>query len=299
MNKKHLSTILFFTVLMIVFTLQANAKTLLRLNPQKGATYEMTMDMQNKMDQQMMGQQVKIDQHIVMVTTMHVADLLPNGNFLIDYSYKAIRMDINAMGQVTSFDSDKSDNNPALSPLKDILKAKLKIEVTPLGKTVKVEGFEQFAQLMSNPQLAQTLSMLASEESFKANFNNTFNYFPEEMVDKGDTWSIKTKMPTLMNSEIAVDYKVLDISKEDIRLAVNADINMDSPIEQQGMTMNLKLAGNQTGTMALDPSDGMMRGSDLKMKFNMEIKMKNPQSGEDMTIPMVMDATVKINVDKK
>ncbi len=299
MKKQRFTFLVAVLLLVAGMTMQAQSKTLLRLNPEKGATYAMKVDMVNKMDQQMMGQQVKMDQHIVMVTGMKVLDRLPNGNILMEYGYNSFKMDIDAMGKTVSYDTERSDNDPAFGSLGDILKAKLKLEVTPLGKTVKVEGIEQYAQLMSNPQTAQVFASLANEEAFKSNFDNTFNYFPEAAVGKGDSWTVHAKMPALMNTTIDVVYKVLDLSKSQADLEVKADINMDTPIEQQGMTMNLKMAGNQSGTMAVNPEDGMLVSSDLAMKFNMEMKMKNPQSGEDMTIPMVMDATVKIVMEKK
>jgi len=61
----------------------------------------------------------------------------------------------------------------------------------------------------------------------------------------------------------------------------------------------VKLTGTQNGNMVLDPTDGWLRSSDLIQKFNMKLKTKNPQSGEDMEIPVISNTVTKITILKK
>jgi hypothetical protein len=70
-------------------------------------------------------------------------------------------------------------------------------------------------------------------------------------------------------------------------------------MEQMGMKMDVKMAGKQSGKMVINATDGWLTGSDLIQKFDMNMKVKNPQSGEDMVIPMVINSVVNIAVVKK
>jgi len=102
-----------------------------------------------------------------------------------------------------------------------------------------------------------------------------------------------------MNMETTLNFEVASMDKHETVLNVVSDVNMDSPVEQSGMKMNMKMKGTQTGTMTIDTRDGWFRTSDLNQKFDMKLKMKNPQSGEDMEIPIVVNSVTKMTVIKK
>lgn len=292
---------LFVVAIFLVANLaQAQSKVLLRLNLQKGTSYEMTMAMTNNIDQEMMGQKMKIDQKMEMLLTYQVLDLLPNGNFLVEYSMQNMKMDMNVNGQQIIMDSNGDASDPMNASLKGIVGNKIKIELNKMGQVERVEGLEEYAKKLSeNPQLAQSMQMFSDEKNFKSFIGQSFNYFPENEIIKGDKWISTAKLPALMNMEIKMNFEVADIKPEQIDLNVISDINIDTPIEQMGMKMNMKVTGTQNGTMIIDLTDGWLRSSDLTQKFDMKMKMKNPQSGEDMEIPMVMNSVAKITVVKK
>jgi len=292
---------LFVVAILLVGNLsQAQSKVLLRLNLQKGTSYEMTMAMTNNIDQEMMGQKMKIDQKMEMLLTYQVLDLLPNGNFLVEYSMQNMKMDMNVNGQQIIMDSNGDASDPMNASLKSIVGNKIKIELNKMGHVERVEGLEEYAKKLSeNPQLAQSMQMFSDEKNFKSFIGQSFNYFPENEITKGDKWTSTAKLPALMNMEIKMNFEVADIKPEQIDLNVISDVNIDAPIEQMGMKMNMKVIGTQNGTMIIDLTDGWLRSSDLTQKFDMKMKMKNPQSGEDMEIPMVMNSVAKITVVKK
>lgn len=299
--KSRLFTLVVIAILLTSNAIQAKSKVLLRLNLQKGATYEMTMALNNLMDQEMMGQKMKMDQKMTMIISYQVLDVLPNSNFLIEYSLLKMKMDMNVNGQLISMDSEGTDeSNPVAGLLKNMAKVKIKMEMTPRGAVEKVEGLDQYASALgNNPQMAQAMQMFMNEKNFGSFVGQTFNYFPENKVEKGGKWTASFKLPALMNMETIMNFEVASIGKDQVILNVSSDINMDTPIEQGGMKINLKMTGTQTGTMTVDSGDGWLRQSDLNQKIDMTMKMKNPQTNEDMEIPMVMNAITKITVIKK
>lgn len=299
MRTKLISLIL-FVILFVVNSSEAASKVLLRLNLQKGTTYEMTMVSTNQIDQEMMGQKMKIDQNIEMVFSYTVLDILPDKNFLIEYTFQRMKMKMNMSGQEFNMDSESADSNPMNAPLKDLLSLKLKMILNPKGEVIKVEGLEEYAQKLSgNQQMAQAMQMFTDEENFKSFFAQTFNYFPENEVAVGDQWKSTIKTPALMNTEITMVFEVAAIENNQVYLNVAAVVDMETPIEQMGMKMNVKMAGKQSGKMTIGATDGWLTSSDLIQKFDMNMKMKNPQSGEDMEIPMVLNSVAKISAVKK
>lgn len=301
MKKQKLSLILFLSFTLIASSSFAKEKVLLRFNLKKGTVYEMNMDMLTKIDQEVMGNQVKMDQKMDMIISITVDDELPNNNFLITYDYKSFKMAMDGMGQSIILDSDNPDeSNPAFAAMKSITDMKLKMEITPLGQVISISGLDEFSKsLAGNPQLSGMLGMFGNEEAFKSNFSQTFNYFPEDKIGTGDSWDASINMPALMNMQIAMNFKVTDISTDFVDLDVNSTVNSSSTLEPNGMKMDISIEGTQNGKMQIDPKDGMMSSSDINQKFSMLMKMKNPQSGEDMEIPMELNSTAKVTVEKK
>ena len=298
--KTKLITLIITVILFLANAVGAAPKVQLRLNLQKGTTYEMKMNSVNQIEQEMMGQKMKIDQKVDMVFAYTVLDVLPDKNFLVEYSFLSMKMDMNMNGQQMNMDSESADGNPMNTAIKDLLSLKLKLTLNPKGQVEKVEGLNEYAQKLSgNQQLAQAMKMFTDENSFKSFFAQTFSYFPENEVSVGDQWKSAIKTPELMNAEITMVYEVAAIENNQIYLNFKSVVDMETPVEQMGMKMNVKMAGNQSGKMTVNSKDGWIITTDQIQKFDMKIKMKNPQSGEDMEIPMVINSVTNIVGMKK
>lgn len=292
-------TIVSFLIFLVVVNTNTFAGKLLRLNLQKGTTYEMAMTSSNQVEQEMMGQKMKVDQKMEMVFTYKVLEVLPEQKFRIEYSFSRMKAEMNLNGQEMKINTD-SINNLTEPGLKELLSLKLVMTVNQMGQVEKVEGLNEFAQKLSgNRQLAQSMQMFTSEENFKNYFAQTFNYFPGKEVSVGDQWKTSVKVPALMNTVIEMVYAVTAIEKDMVYLDFLSNVDTNSQIEQMGMKMDVKMAGKQSGKMVVNTGDGWLTASDMTQKFDMNLKMKNPQTGEDMTIPMVINSVVNIAVTKK
>ena len=73
---------------------------------------------------------------------------------------------------------------------------------------------------------------------------------------------------------------------------------MEGQVEPLGFKADMKAKGTQTGTMDIDSSDGWVRRSDLTQKFDVNMKMKNPDSDEKTNIQMVINSVTKIACNK-
>jgi hypothetical protein len=271
-------------------------KTYLLLKLQKGATYEMATSTLNLIDQDMMGQKIQIEQVTDMVVSYQVIDVLPNGNYLIEYALSKIKLQTKMNGQETVKDSEGTDNNP----LKGLIENKLKIEISPKGEISKVEGIEEFAKKFAfDPQLAQALEMYMNEKNLKSSLSQSLGYFNENVIKVGNKWSSKVKIAALKDAESEVNYEVVGIAKNVVSLKLNSDLKIDAPIEQLGFKMDMKANAKSEGTMTVDASTGWLMASEMKDMIDMKMKFLNPQTGEDMVIPMVMNIVIKSTGSKK
>lgn len=290
-NPQRILTIL--VAIIALFSLQLSAKTLVRLNLTKGSVYEMTMSMTMNMNQEMMGQQIKIEQKMLMLLDYKVADVLPNKNFLIEYSVAQVKIDASANGQQMSMDS-QTGGNPASEKLKAMVGQVIKMEVTAAGKVEKVEGLDAFiSKIGDDKMIGQMIPMFSSDEGFKSYAGQTFSYIPENEIEQGSKWSSKTKLPTADNIDIQVDYEVASITERDLNLNVASTFGGTKQIEQMGMKMDMQIDGTQSGSMNVDTSDGWIRSQNLNQNIKMVMKMKNPQTGEDMKIPIEMKSVIE------
>ena len=297
---KHTTRILpALVATLVLFSLQLSAKTLVRLNLTKGSVYEMTMSMSSNMNQEMMGQQMKIEQKMLMVLDYKVADVLATKNFVIEYSVSQVKIDASANGQQMSMDS-QNGSDPASEKLKAMVGQVIKMEVTPAGKIEKVEGLEAFiSKIGDDKMMGQMVPMFSSDEGFKSFVGQTFSYIPEGEVEQGSKWSSKAQLTAAMNLDMQVDYELASISGKDLNMNVSSTFNGTKQIEQMGMKMDMQIDGTQTGTMAVDATDGWMKSQNLNQNIKMVMKMKNPQTGDDMSIPMDMKSVVETKSVKK
>lgn len=284
---------------MAVQMADAKSKVLLRLNLQKGDNYQMTMTSDNNIDQEMMGQQMKIVQKMVMAMSYKVLDVLPDKNYVIEYSFDKMKMDMEVNGQKMSIDSEDTTGNVASQSIKEMSSMKLKFTMNSQGKIQAIEGIGDYMEkIKNNQQLAQTLSMFTNEENFKASFGQYLGYFPDHEVEIGSKWESSFIMPALMNMDMLMHFTVADILDDQIILDVNSDVNAENSIDNNGMNLQMKVTGTQAGTMKVDLKNGFAGQTDINQKFDMKMKMKNPQTGEDMEIPMIMNAVSKVDIVK-
>jgi hypothetical protein len=295
--KNRILTLLVATI--VLFSLQLSAKTSLRLNLTKGSVYEMTVSITSNMDQEMMGQQMKIETKMLMLLDYKVADVLTNKNYLIEYTVAQVKVDVSANGQQMSMDS-QTGGNPSSEKLKAMVGQVIKMEVTPAGKVEKVEGIEAFiSKLGDDKMMAQMVPMFSSDEGFKSFVGQTFSYIPENEVEQGAKWSSKAQLTAALNMDMQVDFELASTSGKDLNLNVTSTFSGAKPVEQMGMKMDMQIDGTQSGTMVVDSSDGWMKSQNLNQNIKMVMKMKNPQTGDDMSIPIEMKSVIESKSVKK
>lgn len=295
--RTKLIPLLFVTILLFSNSLQAKNIINLRLNFHKGSTYEMTTVLNNTSEQEIKGLKTEIDQKMTTGISFHVLDILPNKNFLIEYSIQKIKMNVKMDEREANYDSESNNgNNPMNSTLKTL--PNIKIEISPLGKLISMESFK-FDSIEGDPQVFQLLFTLLGNRNMESYIGQMFNYFPVEKVEKGKKWSNSVKLATVMSLETIMNFELVNIERNQLTLNITSDINLNKPIEKESSNIDMKMTGTQSGTMTIDTTDGWLRSYDLIQKFKINIIMKDPKTKEDIENSVISNSVTKFTVVKK
>jgi hypothetical protein len=292
--KKTLRLSLTALVIFASFSFYAQ-KTDIKLNLKKGDVYMMKTQMSNVIDQDMMGMKIKVDQDVTTETEIKVADVLANGNYIIEQTYKRLTLSMNTNGQKLSFDTDVEDASSPLALLKKLKDATIKYELTPKGDISNVSGLNELITGM-DPRQANMVSGIVDKDKMAG----TFNYIPKEKVNPGDTFIKKIKLKEVMGIAVDTRYTVEKITSDEaaIRLASDMKFSPAKPIVQNGISMKMDGTGMQKGIYLIDMKTGMPKSAKTTQDIDMTVNMKNPQTGEDMAIPMKIASTVDLTVTK-
>ena len=290
---------LLIVALIISATTVSAQKTSLQLHLKKGDVYTQHTQMNNTMNQQMMGQSISMEQKTTMVTSLKVVDVSGSGNYILEQSYLQIKIDMNMNGQNMTIDTENTgSSSPLIAPFAKMKEAKVRFEVSPSGAISNVSGLNEILNVVTrnNPQTSNIIKNMVSESTLAA----AFSYLPKDKVSKGDRYTNSIKLDEMFGMEITNKYTVSSIIGNSVNLDVTCDIAFapEEPIVQNGMKMNIKITGTQNGTFVVDKSDGMATASNTKQVLDMTMSMKNPQNGQDVNIPMNINTDIKVTLTK-
>jgi len=271
-------------------------KTDIRLKLKKGDVYLMKTRMNNVVDQDMMGMKIKVDQNVTTETVLKVTDVLANGNYIVEQTYKRLAIDMNTNGQKLSYDTDVEDASSPLALLKNLKDATIKYELTPKGEISNISGLNELLTGM-NPQQAKMVSGIADKDKMAS----TFSYIPKDKVKPGDTFTKSIKLKEVMGIVVDTKYTVEKITPAEAAIRLDSDMKFSpsNPVEQNGITMKMNGTGTQNGTYLIDMKTGMPNSAKTTQDIDMTVSMKNPQTGKDMAIPMKIKSDVDLTVTKE
>lgn len=297
--------ILFKATLLImgfVFSIntQASNKIQLRMNLKKGSSYEFVNKISSDINQVAMGQEINMTQNMDLTYTCHVDDKKPNGDYVISYTIENLEMTMDINGQTINYSSAENSEDNAFAAVFNELKGfKISFELSSKGKVSNIKGITEYLnKINSNKVAQQALGQFTDDKTFAQYIAQAYGFFPDKAVAEGDTWTSSITLPSLMNMEITLKYNLNKIEEKEACISINSDINIEAPIEKQGVTMDLKAKGSQKGIMNVNRNDGMINNSTIEQLFDMTISMINPQNGENMDIPMKVITKVEVKVNR-
>lgn len=274
----------------------------LKLQMPVGNTYDYTFVMDMNMDQEVMGQQMKMNNKMIFGYIFEVMNDSA-GWKTMKSTFGRIRMEMNMMGNNMTVDTDEasSDSASPLAPMHAAFSAmkgqQFLFTINEKGQVGKVTGMKEMrdAILKGMPQADQLDKQLEgsfNEESFKQNIEQSFNIFPDKEVAVGDTWKKSMNMKSQgMDVKSDNTYTLESVKDGKAFIKVKTSLVSDKTTAPNGMEMTMKGTGD--GTYTFEQSTGMVMDGETKMKMDVEMSMQ----GQKM--PMKMDMNLKINGKKR
>ncbi len=273
----------------------------LKLKLQPGAQYIYTTDNRMSMEQTMMGQALKTTNNMMMQATYDVAAAEGNGRKLT-VTYDRITLETSMpMGQI-KYDSDNPQaSDPALGSLGEMLHKPFSMTVNEQGEIQKIDGLDAIVNSIGDtttPAGTATRGQMAkmfNDTAMKGMMQQALNIFPDKPVKPGDTWK---KAVDLNLSAIAMKmdntYKLTSVSNGIAHIDVSSVVTAGGDIASEQMkNVQIKLSGDQKGSMDVEVATGMVADSKLAQNISGDMTI-----GE-MKIPVKITQDIHLSAHKK
>ncbi len=233
----------------------------LRYQLVKGATHQYTITADNKTRAQMMGQDFTTKAWSMFGITMVGEDVGKAGELII-----IAKVDTN----ISKIDSPMMKDTARV--LKEINGKRVRLTISPLGKTLNSESVDQIQQ-------TQAMQMMGGANP--ADFmRRLFVELPEQEVGTGDSWK-QTKPDTSnaqgmkMITKPDVTYKILGTEKmggyDCLKISYEGTASQYGTGSRQGMELVLDGTVKTSGTAYFAPKEGLLVGIDNSSTSDMNI----------------------------
>lgn len=235
----------------------AKDSVLLKLNFQKGRTYNYTMsfDVAQKKGDQSRGSTMKWNYDMQVIDEKEHLKTIKT-------TYKRIDMMMNmGNGQKMEFSSEKQvdamDFMQIPSRMFAIIKGKsFTMQVNDKGEVVSVTGFDKIGEAVVNEMnlpdemktmMRQNFQKQFNDDAVKQMFSQAFDVFPNKYIKVGDSWKSSSNL-TALKQDITTVYTVKNIKGS--RVFLNGESKLKSP--------DGKTSGVQTSKLIIDAKTGLM-----------------------------------------
>jgi hypothetical protein len=314
MARQRLVTLLAaaFCVEAIVLSANASAAVQLSLKLNKGKTFYERSLIEQKMTQEIMGQQQIINFTLGTIQKADVIETDGQGNMRIRYTYLWSRVKQDGPMMNVDYDSAKQTTPPAgAEGFAALVGQSYSMRISPKGKVLDVNGVKEMAaavrqKLPPDADPANASSPLASfldEQAVREMTENAMAIYPEKPVEVGASWTtkqtMKRGMPMVAEAKLTLQKQEGGVATIGLTGTISPDSS--SPVmDIQGMKMKVEMAGTQDSTMQMNEATGLVLNRKGKQDLKGQIKVGASAEGPfDMQIPMTMATTFTIDTSDK
>jgi hypothetical protein len=281
-------------------------KEKLELNLTPGETYYHIMNTRSVVEQELNGQQMKIDVTIggrIAFKVVGSQDSL----YSMMVSYEELTMTMKLPQGTRSFSSEKDDESDELSGILRTIKEKpFAVTMSRTGKIKQVKNLDtifesiiQNASKLSETQKQQVRAQLQQaygEKAFKGSFETVTAIYPRIPVAVGSTWVIKTNLESAMAATMTTVYTFKEkgdtynllVGKGEIETA-----DKNAYVTSNGMPMKYNLTGEANSTIRIDNKTGWVLESKIVQTMSGIAEIKdNPKIPGGMKVPMTITSTM-------
>lgn len=289
--------ILLIAVVIIGSFMAANAQITLSFNPAKGSTYQYTLDMTQKIKQNLMGQNIDMNQNMRTVYDMHIIEN-NSKEIKASFTYRTVFYEmINPMMNMKYDSNGSNENTTGIDGIMakifgSLINKSFDITILSDGTVSSVNGMDAIVEDMMtaigsdmmSQQVAAGMKEQFSNEAMRTTFEQSFKIYPTSKIKPGESWTVDQETTSGgMDMLINTTYTLKSVTNNKATIVVASNIS--------GMDGQLK--GTQNGEMILDATTGMQDNS--KMTQNIEGNI----SANGMEVGMNIESLITVSTEKK
>jgi len=287
----------------------AAAAVRLELKLEKGKTYYERSVIEQRMTQEMMGQEQVTDSVIGIGEKLDVLDVDNEGNMQVRYTYIWSRFKQTNPMMTTDYDSAKRMATPAgAEAFAALLGLSYTMRLSPKGEVLDIKGVEELAEAVqekapgADPSAAgNPIAALLDAETLKGVTENTLAVYPDKPVEPGDSWARtrRTKQGVTMITDHKWALEKLEggVATISSTSSLKTDPN-GAPMQTQGIALKFDLSGTQDATIQMQEATGLMRMSRGHQELKGQIKVGGTPEGpfDMMAIPLAIETKFTVEM---
>ncbi|MHC4199999.1 MAG: DUF6263 family protein, partial [Planctomycetota bacterium] len=269
-------------------TASCSKKLKLRLRLEKGKSYGVQTTVDQKIDQDMMGQKQSMTQVMSMGNTYKVTDVDGEGNASVDVTYTSVRYKQSGPMGLIDYDSKKPSGavHPVARGFAGLVGQGFSMELPPDGHARKITGVDKMLDSMAKglglpegpvrQQLKDGMKEQFGETAHQETMKKTFAVYPGDPVEVGDSWTTKVALTKGYPMVAENTYTLKARSGGVATVAVKSKVspNKDAgPTKMGPMSMKLQLSGTEEGTMEIDEATGWIVGASIRQDIGGKIEI--------------------------
>lgn len=237
-------------------------------------------------DQDISTSGISMHQNIVMDMKY---EMLPSADSFkkLSVTYTRIAMKMNSPNGVIAFDSQDSVQNESSKGMSYLINKPFFIYFDQSGQYQKIEGISELLDSLG-------LEKQFADTSMFSMMRHSFDFYPAHSVSIGESWQKHTNM-TMRDFKMDVDnkYTLQSVENNIATILVSAKINMpESTMEQNGMSIKLRMTGTMSGAMEISVPTGQV----ISGKTQQSIEGNMEAAGQK--IPMSITSNISISSKK-
>lgn len=256
----------------------------------KGQQLERVASVNMSFGMEMMGQTIDM-KNVNTITTLVEVKNATDKDVALASTVKHVVMSMNGMGQEMAYDSDKKDGNTAPAEMTQKMGEMV-------GKTnnlvINTKGIITNSDDTTGGAVAANAGGFMGMGGGLVNVGNKpgnsydlVANLPDKSLKAGDTWMDSTLSK---EGKTVTSYKVLEIKGDEAVVSMDGTVAQNMETEQQGMTINMHIAGTSKGQYIMEVATGIIK----KRNATMDATGTMEVAGQSVpfTMKLIMDEAV-------
>jgi hypothetical protein len=293
--------------LLIAIPVAAQEKIGFRLNPDPGATYSLTMVMNQKVTQAVDDEEQTLAKNMSLVWEYEVLKKKKSGQTEVKLTYKRVKMSQDYGPQNVEYDSDNPPAflDPSMKSLASLPGAELNVVFAPDGQVEQIRGVDELLdrmvksmELPENPHKNEIISDLKRQfgaEALKQTLGEITSFYPEKPVAVGEQWDKELSITTGFPMNISSEYTLGAVSGDTATIQATARVESgpDSGAVTMGeLIMKYNIQGEQDGTITVSTVTGLPIRTETNLHFDGAVTVSGIDDEGPRTWPISSAGTV-------